>query len=310
MKDKDQIWPALPVEQWEPTRATLHRWSQIVGKVRMAFMPWMNHSWHVPLYVSVRGLSTSLIPHGDGGFELEFDFCDHKLYLHTTDRVHRSIALAGQSVASFYEELTRALDDAGVHVNLLPVPVEIPGEVERFEIDQRNAYDGELAERFWRILLQVNRVLTNFRARFIGKVSPVHFFWGGFDMAVTRFSGRTAPRYSRPVPHMPHWVMEEAYSHEVSSAGFWSGTEIGGAAFYSYAYPEPKGFRDYPVRPKAAYYHAELGEFILPYDAVREADDPDTMVLEFLQTTYEAAAESAKWDRAALERMAPVWAKI
>jgi hypothetical protein len=192
-------------------------------------------------------------------------------------------------------------------VKLVPLPVEIPGEVERLDLDQRNnTYDGELADRFWRILLHVNRILTNFRARYIGKVSPVHFFWGGFDMAVTRFSGRTAPRYSRPVPHTPLWVMEDAYSHEVSSAGFWSGTEIGGAAFYSYAYPEPKGFRDYPVRPAAAYYHNDLGEFVLPYDAVREADDPDAVVLEFLQTTYEAAAEAGNWDRAALEQLTAV----
>ncbi|MGD2063136.1 MAG: DUF5996 family protein [Nitrospirota bacterium] len=302
MTGKNEHWPELSLEQWQETCRTLHLWSQIVGKVRLAQMPWLNHSWHVPLYVTARGLTTSLIPYDTRAFEIEFDLHDHRLRIATADGERRSFDLKPMSVAEFYRMIMRTLAALDVDVRIWPMPVEIPGPIQPFpENDEPGAYDGEAVGRFWRTLLQVHRVLTAFRARFVGKVSPVHFFWGAFDLAVTRFSGRPAPRHPGGAPNCADWVMEEAYSHEVSSAGFWPGVGLGEAAFYAYAYPQPDGFSEYPVRPAAAYYHADLGEFILPYEAVRTADEPDTVLLEFLQSTYEAAADLAGWDRDALE---------
>ena len=296
-------WPALPLEAWQDTYATLHRWSQIVGKIRLAQMPWINHSWHTPFYLTASGWTTSLIPDGTQAFEIDFDFIDHRLRIATSEGERRSFTLKPMSVADFYQKITQALDALDVDVSIWPMPVEIPDPVQPFPEDETHAaYDPEYATRFWRALLQMHRVFTEFRARFIGKVSPVHFFWGAFDLAVTRFSGQTAPRHPGGAPYVADWVMEEAYSHEVSSAGFWPGAGLGEPAFYAYAYPEPDGFRKYAVRPEAAYYHEQMGEFILPYEAVRTADDPDAALMDFLQSTYEAAADLAGWDRSALER--------
>ncbi len=288
---------------WQDTYATLHRWSQIVGKIRLTQMPWINHSWHAPFYLTACGWTTSLIPYGSRAFEINFDFTDHRLYLATSDGERRSFALKSMSVADFYQKIMRALGELDIEVDIWPMPVEIPDPVLPFHDDATHAaYDPEYVERFWRALLQMHRVFTEFRARFIGKVSLVHFFWGSFDLAVSRFSGRTAPRHPGGAPHLADWVMEEAYSHEVSSAGFWPGAGLGEPAFYAYAYPEPDGFREYAVQPEAAYYHEQMGEFILPYEAVRTADDPDAALMAFLQSTYEAAADLADWDRHALER--------
>ena len=303
MSIQDGDWPKLPLEQWQDTYETLHLWSQIVGKIRLSQMPWINHSWHVPLYVTSRGLTTSLIPHGTRGFEIDFDFSDHRLHIGTSEGERRSFSLKPMSVAVFYGKVMQALSELEMEVRIWPMPVEIPDPIQSFPKNETQAsYDSEAVKRFWRALVQVHRLFTDFRARFIGKVSPVHFFWGAFDLAVTRFSGRTAPKHPGGAPNCADWVMEEAYSHEVSSAGFWPGAGLGEAAFYAYAYPEPDGFSEYPVRPEAATYHKELGEFILPYEAVRTADEPDNALLDFLQSTYEAAADLAGWDRVGLER--------
>jgi hypothetical protein len=305
MSIQNDHWPSLPLDEWQDTYATLHLWSQIVGKIRLAQMPWINHSWHVPLYVTVQGLTTSPIPCGNRAFEIDFDFSDHRLRLATSDGERRSFALAPMSVADFYRKITGALGELDIQTRIWPMPVELPDPIQAFpDNESLAAYDSAAVERFWRALLQVQRVFTDFRARYIGKVSPVHFFWGAFDLAVTRFSGRTAPKHPGGAPNCADWVMEEAYSHEVSSAGFWPGAGLGEAAFYAYAYPEPNGFRDYPVKPEAAYFHRELGEYILPYEAVRTSRQPDTLLMDFLQSTYEAAAERAGWDRDALERRA------
>jgi len=298
------VWPALPLDEWKETYATLHRWSQIVGKVRLARMPWINHSWHVTLYVTPRGLTTSPIPYGPKSFQIDFDFIDHQLPIRTSDGTVRSLALRPRSVADFYRELMATLRELGVEVAISPVPNEIEDATPFGEDTRHASYDGDAANRCWRVLAQAERVFTVFRARFLGKCSPVHFFWGAFDLAVTRFSGRPAPRHPGGVPHLPDWVVREAYSHEVCSAGFWPG---GGAisypAFYSYAYPEPAGFREARVRPSGAAYSPELREFLLPYDAVRTADLPDEVLLEFLESTYRAAADLGQWDRQALERV-------
>jgi Family of unknown function (DUF5996) len=297
-----ELWPALPYEAWKDTCATLHLWTQIVGKIRLARTPWVNHSWHVTLYVTTRGLTTSPIPYEGRAFQIDFDFIDHALVIQTSEGEERRLALEPRSVAEFHDQLLGALADLGIGVRVHGRPNEVADPIPFREDRQHAAYDPEYAERFWRVLLQADRVFKEFRTRFLGKVSPVHFFWGSFDHAVTRFSGRTAPPHPGGVPNLPDAVTREAYSHEVSSAGFWPG---GGAidypAFYSYAYPVPAGFAAMPVRPEAAFFHEQLGEFILPYDAVRTARAPDTMLLEFLQTTYAAAADAAKWDRAALE---------
>jgi hypothetical protein len=298
----DSSWPDITLTAWEDTRATLQLWTQIVGKIRLAQTPWLNHSWHVPFYVNARGLTTSPIPHGSRSFEMQFDFIDHLLTIELAGGARREIALAPQSVADFYRAVMQALDALGIPVAITEFPCEIAGALAFSRDRVHTAYDAEYAQRFWRALLQADRVMKLFRSGFIGKCSPVHFFWGSFDLAVTRFSGRRAPPFTGKAPGVAESIMREAYSHEVSSAGFWpGGNGADDAAFYSYAYPQPPRFRDGPVSPREAFYSDALGEFLLPYKAVRAAADPDAMLLEFFQTTYETAARTADWDRAALE---------
>jgi Family of unknown function (DUF5996) len=295
------VWPHLPYSGWHQTAATLHLWTQIVGKVRLSLTPWVNHSWQVPLYVTARGLGTSPIPFGTEVAEVEFDFIDHRLLARTSRGDQRAFALEQQSVADFYSRAIDLLRQVGVAVSINDRPCELPDPV-RFPDDRAHgSYDADAAHNFWRALVQIDRVLKVFRSGFLGKVSPVHFFWGSFDLAVTRFSGRKAPLHPGGIPGLPDSVTREAYSHEVSSAGFWPGSATFPiAAFYSYAYPEPEGFRSAPLAPGAR-WEATLGEFILPYDMVRTSADPQRVLLEFLATTYEAAATAGKWDRAALE---------
>jgi hypothetical protein len=295
-------WPELPTAAWRETYATLHLWTQIAGKIRLVRAPWLNHSWHVALYVTARGLTTSPIPDDVRTFQIDFDFIDHALRISASDGATREFALAGQSVASFYTAIMAALADLGIHIEIDEMPNELPDPI-RFSQDTRHAaYDPDAVRRFFQILVGADRVFKQFRTGFLGKASPVHFFWGSFDLAVTRFSGRRAPRHPGGVPHLSDDVACEAYSHEVSSAGFWPGSgAIDYPAFYAYAYPEPAGFRTAQVRPSAAFFSEALGEFILPYDAMRTAADPDQALLEFLQSTYDAAANAAKWDRDALE---------
>src|SRR5216683_6148849 len=303
MNDPSQnAWPDLPTAAWRETYATLHLWTQIVGKIRLARAPWLNHSWHVTLYVTARGLTTSPIPDGVRTFQIDFDFIDHLVRISTSDGATRQFALAGQSVAGFYAALMADLAELGIHIAIDEMPNELPEPI-RFSQDHQHAsYDPDAVRRFFQILVNADRVFKQLRTGFLGKASPVHFFWGSFDLAVTRFSGRRAPRHPGGVPHLPDEVACEAYSHEESSAGFWPGSgAIDYPAFYSYAYPAPGGFRSAPVRPEAAFFSEALGEFILPYDAVRTAADPDRALLDFLQSSYEAAAISAKWDRDALE---------
>jgi Family of unknown function (DUF5996) len=297
-------WPELPVAAWESTRDTLHMWTQIVGKVRLALGPMVNHWWGVTLYVTARGLTTSLMPYRDGGVELEFDFHRHVLDIRTTDGEERHVRLEPRSVADFYAETMARLGEVGVVVKIDPRPTEVLVAIPFPEDKTHSSYDAEFAHRFWRSLVQVHRVFSRFRAGFIGKASPVHFFWGAFDLAATRFSGRPAPRHPGGIPNCPDWVAQEGYSHEVSSCGYWPN---GGAegVFYSYAYPEPAGFPGWAVEPEGAFYDGGLGEFLLPYELVRRAGDPDATLLSFLQSTYEATAELAAWDRAGLERPAP-----
>jgi uncharacterized protein DUF5996 len=302
-------WPTLPpLPRWKDTFATVHMWTQIVGKIRLALAPAINHSWGSTLYVTTRGLTTSPMPDKGRSVAIDFDFVKHRLYITTSEGQARHFALEPMSVADFYAKTMNALGELDVGVHIFTRPVEVP-EATRFEQDRQHAsYDAAAVHLFWLALVQAQRVFSKFRARFIGKVSPVHFFWGGFDLAVTRFSGRTAPKHPGGIPNCADWVIQEAYSHEVSSAGFWPGYGLGGqeeAAFYAYAYPQPAGFADYAVLPRAAYFHAQLGEFVLPYDAVRTAGNPDETLLSFLQSTYDAAAVLAKWDRFALERDAP-----
>jgi hypothetical protein len=295
-------WPALPLEAWTDTYATLHLWTQIVGKVRLAQSAWVNHSWHSTLYVTARGLTTSPIPHGSRMFQIDFDFIGHHLVVECADGTGGGFALEPQSVATFYARLMAELERLGLGVRIHRKPNEVAEPIPFDQDHVHAAYDREYANRFWRVLVQADRVFKRFRARFVGKASPVHYFWGAPDLAVTRFSGRRAPEHPGGVPNLPDWVAREAYSHEVSSAGFWPG---GGAvaypAFYAYAYPEPAGFRDADVAPAAAFYSRELREFILPYDAVRQSATPEDTLLEFLQTTYEVTARLAGWDRSALE---------
>lgn len=301
----NQSWPSLPVEQWQPTRDTVHMWAQIVGKTRLALTPRVNHWWNSTLYVSARGLTTSLMPYPGGGAEIEFDFARHELVMTTTGGATRRMALAPRTVADFYAEYRSHLDGLGIGVRISPVPNEIPDAIPFEADDVHDDYDAEAMHRFWISLVDAHRVMSRFRARFRGKASPVHFFWGAFDLAVTRFSGRPAPRHPGGVPHLPNWVVREAYSHEVCSAGFWpGGSGISYPAFYSYAYPEPAGFRQAPVRPAGASYNPQLGEFLLPYEEVRQAASPDGVLLDFLESTYQAAANLGRWDRSALERSA------
>jgi hypothetical protein len=301
-RSSQAAWPELPSAAWRKTHATLHLWTQIIGKIRLGRTPWLNHSWNVALYVTARGLTTSPIPNGLGSFQIDLDLIDHRLLISTSDGAVREFALAGHSVASFYRAIITNLVELGIHVAIDEMPNELPEPV-RFSQDNEHAsYDPDAVGRFFRILVNADRVLKQVRTGFLGKASPVHFFWGSFDLAVTRFSGRTAPRHPGGIPHLNDAVTCEAYSHEESSAGFWPGSgAIDYPAFYSYAYPQPAGFRTTQVRPDAAFFSEELGEFILPYDIVRTAADPDQALLEFLQSTYEAAANAAKWDRETLE---------
>ena len=290
-------WPELILEEWQDTLATLHMWTQIVGKIRMKQTPLVNHWWNVTLYVSARGLTTSPMPYGDRIFEIGFDFIDHTLKIECSDGALATLDLRPQTVADFYEEVMDALHSLGIDVKIWPMPVEIPNPI-RFDQDQvHKAYDAEYVNRFWRALVNIDDVFKEFRSRFIGKVSPVHFWWGSFDHAVTRFSGRVAP--PREVNDV--WT-QEAYSHEVISHGFWPGGNGVQAAFYSYAAPEPAGLSESPVKPAAAFYSQEMKEFLLPYDAVRQSPSPEGALMDFCQSTYEAGANLAKWDRKALER--------
>ncbi len=298
-------WPALDPARFLDTLATLHMWTQIVGKVRMELMPWINHSWSVPLYLSPRGLRTSPIPAGAESFEVEFDFLEHRLPIVRSDGERRSLELRPRSVADFHRELLSILHEMGIDASIHPLPNEVADPIPFPEDEAHASYEPGQAHALWRALLQAHRVLTEFRARFIGKVSPVHFFWGGFDLAVTRFSGEGAPPHPGGIPHLPDEVTREAYSHEVSSAGFWPGSaDAPGAVFYSYAYPTPDGFASSEVEPEAARWLADLGEFVLPYEAVRESASPDETLLAFLESTYAAAADLQGWDREALERPA------
>ena len=295
-------WPELPLAAWRETYATLHLWTQIVGKIRLARTPWLNHSWHIALYVTARGLTTSPIQDGGRTFQIDLDFIDHVLRVSTSDGAQRQFAFAGQSVASFHAAIMAALAELGIHIAIDEMPNELPEPIRFSEDNQHASYDPHAVRRFLQILVNVDRVFKQFRTGFLGKASPVHFFWGSFDLAVTRFSGRRAPRHPGGVPHLSDDVACEAYPHEESSAGFWPGSgAIDYPAFYSYAYPEPAGFRAAKVKPDAAFFSEAVGEFILPYDAVRTATDPDQALLEFLQSTYDAAANAAKWDRDALE---------
>jgi hypothetical protein len=280
----------------------LQLYTQIIGKIRVACTSWLNHSWHVVLYLTARGLTTTPIPYGQRVFLLDFDFIDHVLAIQVSDGSRRRLALSPQPVADFYADVLNALTELGIPIQIHSVPNEIADAIPFSKDRIHRSYDPEYAQRFWRVLLQVDRVFKHFRTGFQGKASPVHFFWGSFDLAVTRFSGRRAPAHPGGVPNLPDPIVREAYSHEVSSAGFWPG---GGAidypAFYSYAFPEPDGFRDAPVQPSAAFYHDTLREFLLPYKAVRTSANPDETLFEFLKSTYEAAANAGKWDRSALE---------
>jgi Family of unknown function (DUF5996) len=295
-------WPSIPYSSWKPTCDTLHLWTQIVGKIRLSLTPWLNHSWHVPLYVTARGLSTSVIPYKGDDFEMRFDFIDHTLDIDVSAGERRRIRLIPQSVCDFYAAVVKSLADLDIHVKITERPCEIADAISFGDDHVHASYDADAAYRFWRALVQVDRVFKRFRTGFIGKASPVHFFWGGFDLAVTRFSGRPAPPYTSKVPGLSTAVMAEAYSHEVSSAGFWpGGGAVEDACFYSYAYPTPDGFKNAPVSPEGAFFSAALGEFLLPYDIVRNAVDPQATLMSFLQSTYVAAAETANWDRVALE---------
>jgi Family of unknown function (DUF5996) len=295
------LWPELNYSSWRDTAATLQLWTQIVGKVRLVLTPWINHSWQVPLYVTARGLSTSAIPSGGELLDLEFDFIAHRLTARTSLGDERTLPLEPQSVADFYHRVMRELKGLGVAVKINETPNELMHPIAFSADEVHRSYDPVAAHAFWRVLVQADRIFKHFRSGFLGKVSPVHFFWGSFDLAVTRFSGRPAPLHPGGVPSLPDAVVREAYSHEVSSAGFWPGNDaFPAAAFYSYAYPEPAGFRDARVT-SGARFESTLGEFILPYETVRSAADPEATVLDFLTTTYRAAAEAAHWNRAQLE---------
>ncbi|MGA2135994.1 MAG: DUF5996 family protein [Bryobacteraceae bacterium] len=300
---RDEAWPSLALESWSDTCKTLHMWLQIAGKIRLAQGPWINHSWNVTLYVTGKGLTTSPIPYGVRTFQIEFDFLHHNLAIESCDGRTGGLPLQPQSVAAFYHRLMEEMGRLDLNVTIHKKPNEIPDPI-RFDQDETHrTYDRDHANRFWRILVQADRMMREFRGRFIGKCSPVHFFWGGLDLAVTRFSGRLAPPHPGGIPNLPDSVTREAYSHEVSSCGFWPG---GGAiaypAFYSYAYPEPPGFAAHLIKPAAAFYSADAREFILPYETVRQSECPDQMLLEFLQASYDAAANLSSWDRQSLER--------
>ncbi len=302
-KTSTELWPSLPYEQWKDTLATLHMWLQVVGKIRLAQEPMVNHWWQVVLYVSARGLTTSLMPYKDGrAFQIDFDFINHALHMQECNGGQRSFNLEPMPVSAFYQKVMDGLRSLNIDVHIWTKPCEVPDAIPFDRDDAHASYDKDYVHRFWRALLQADRLCKVFRSRFLGKVSPVHFFWGAPDLAVTRFSGRAAPPHPGGFPNLADWVTREAYSHEVSSAGWWPGGFGMDAMFYSYAYPEPQGFAQARVEPGAAFYNEQLHEFMLPYETVRQSNDPDAMVLSFLQTTYEAAANLAKWDRTALER--------
>jgi hypothetical protein len=304
----DPVWPELPLAQWQDTYATLHMWTQIVGKTRLALAPMQNHWWQIALYVTPRGLTTSAMPYGKRSLAVEFDFLDHALSLRTSDGGARALPLRARPVADFYAEYMATLRSLGVEVALTPSPVEVPVAIPFAEDREHASYDPDAAQRCWRVLLQADRVLKRFRGRFLGKSSPVHFFWGSFDLAATRFSGRRAPRHGGGAPNCPDYVMVEAYSHECSSCGFWpGGGAIAEPVFYAYTYPEPAGYADSAVHPQGAYYHREMREFILPYEVVRRSTVPDDLLLDFVQSTYEAAADCGRWDRPALDRRREEW---
>ena len=296
-------WPSLPLAEWQDTQATLHRWLQIVGKTRLALAPPVNHWWHVTLYLTARGLTTSPMPYENGTVEVELDFIDHHLSIRGSDGSSRKIALVPRSVAEFYREYMGLLEELGVPARFWPRPNELQDTLPFAEDEQHRSYDREYANRCWRILSRADEVLQQFRGRFIGKCSPVHLFWGAFDLACTRFSGRPAPEHPGGVPNIPDWAVREAYSHECISAGWWpGGGPLPEPAFYSYSYPEPPGYPEARIRPAEAYYQKDLKEFVLPYEAVRVAQRPDELLLEFFQSTYEAGANLRGWDRPALER--------
>ncbi|MEU2112804.1 DUF5996 family protein [Streptomyces sp. NPDC019507] len=301
-------WPALRVADWTATRDTLHMWMQIVGKIRLAHAPLLNHWWQVTSYVSPRGLTTSAIPYRTGLFDIEFDFVDHRLVVRTSDGEVRTVALEPKPVADFYHQTMSALGELGIPTRIQPSPNEVEEAVPFPEDDRHDTYDPDAAHLFWRQLLQADRVMGEFRSYYVGKVSPVHFFWGAMDLACTRFSGREAPPHPGGAPNCGDWVMKEGYSRELSSCGFWPGGGEEGA-FYAYAYPEPEGFAEHAVAPGAAYYSKENGQFLLPYEAVRTADDPDRALASFLHSTYEAAAVHGGWDREALEDDPDRWAE-
>ncbi len=298
-----KLLPSLPLADWQDTYTTLHLWTQIVGKIRLALSPAVNHWWHSTLYVTPRGLTTGTIPYQTRIIEIRFDFIDCQLHIESSDGASQTVELMPRSVADFYQAVMAALKEIDIEVRIWTMPQEIANPIP-FERDNEHAtYDPESSQRFWQVLVQTDRILSTFRSNFIGKSSPVHFFWGSFDLAITRFSGRTAPQHPGGVAGMADWVTREAYSHEVSSCGFWAGDKaVTEAVFYAYAYPEPSAFQTYPIQPQEAFYNAQMREFILPYETVRQAADPEAMLLTFLESTYEAAANLAHWDRELLER--------
>ena len=307
MANPSETWPSLPFAEWKDTCATLHMWTQVIGKIRLALAPWTNHSWHVTLYLTARGLTTSPIPYGQRIFEIQFDFIDHHLRIVTADGQLEQIPLEPRSVADFYKHVMAALKDMGIVVDINTTPNEVVEAIPFDKDEVHRSYNPAQANRFWRVLAQTDRVFKEFRARFCGKSSPVHFFWGRFDLAVTRFSGRPAPPHPGGIPHLPDAVTREAYSQEVSSVGFWPGNEqMPEAIFYSYAYPEPAGFAAAKVEPEAASYNPQLKEFVLPYEKMRTAPNPDDALLQFAQSTYDAASTLGNWERDALIEKKPI----
>ena len=305
--DVSEAWPALPLPAWRDTCETLHLWTQVVGKIRLALTPMVNHWWQAPLYLTCRGLTTSPIPYGSRCFQIDFDFIGHRLGIQMSDGRIEFIPLQPRSVAEFYREVMGRLRGLGVEAAIRTMPCEIADAIPFEDDHQHAAYDPGQANRFWRVLLQADRVLKAFRGGFIGKASPVHFFWGSFDLAASRFSGRLAPLHPGGVPNLADWAVREAYSHEVSSCGFWPGNGgFGAPAFYAYAYPEPPGFPKARIAPRAAFYSADLREFVLPYDDVRKESDPDGALMSFLESAYAATADLGHWNRPALERRAPI----
>lgn len=306
--DLSRAWPRLRVQDWTETRDTLHMWTQIVGKIRLVNAPLLNHWWQVTLYVSPRGLTTSKIPHRGGAFDIEFDFIDHQLVIRSSAGTTRTVALEPKPVADFYAQTMAALSELGIEAEIQSHPNEVEPAIPFAEDHEHASYDGEAAQLFWRQLLRADQAMSEFRSHFVGKVSPVHFFWGAMDLACTRFSGRAAPSHPGGAPNCGDWVMVEGYSRELSSCGFWPGGGDEGA-FYAYAYPEPDGFSEHPVAPDGAFYSVENGQFLLPYEVVRSADDPEHALSQFLHTTYEAAAEHGRWDREALEDHPDRWSE-